>query len=138
MSTLKHRRRLRVSPEVAWKKLSRLEDVHELVSFLDSAHMEGTHRVCRIAEGGPVEGELREEILAVDDALRRVAYTIVESPFGFAHHAASMQIVEDGGDTWFVWYTDVLPHAVAEQMAQMFDQEADHIARRLDSAEVSS
>jgi hypothetical protein len=108
-----------------------LEDVHELVSFLDSASVDGTRRVCRIAEGAPVQGELHEVILAVDDGLRRVAYSILESPFGFSHHAASMQIVEEEGQTWFVWTTDILPDSVAEQMTPLFHQEADHIAQQL-------
>lgn len=132
MSTLIRRRKLNVDPETAWKSLERLEDVHKLVSFLESAEVDGTTRVCRIAPGAPISGELREYILAVDPELRRVAYSIADSPFGFEHHAASMQIVFEGTQTWFVWTTDVLPDAVLAQMGPMFDREADHIARQLE------
>lgn len=134
MSTVFQRRRLHVAPDSAWARLADLEGVHELVSFLASAEVDGTTRVCRIAEGAPVEGTLRETILSVDPELRRVAYSIVDGPFGFSHHAASMQIIEEGAEIWFVWTTDVLPDSIAARMAPIFDEEADHIALQLQRA----
>lgn len=115
----------------AWSRLSALHQVHELVSFLGSTRVDGNRRVCMIADGAPVAGQLDEVILGVDEAKRRVAYSVVDSPFGFEHHAASMQIVAHGERARFVWTTDVLPDAVAGSMAEMFETEAHHIAQQL-------
>jgi len=116
----------------AWKKLAQLDEVHNLVSFLASAEVEGDKRVCHIAPGAPMSGALEEVILGVDETLRRVSYSITSSPFGFTHHAASMQITESpDGTAHFVWTTDVKPDAIVEAMGGMFESEADHIAAQL-------
>lgn len=131
MTTVHFRRAVSIDADRAWQRLAALDRVHELVSFLDDAVVRGDRRECRIAAGGPAEGSLHEVILGVDPELRRVAYTIVESPFGFEQHAASMSIEEDARGVWFVWITDVKPDGVAEMMADTFKREADHIADRL-------
>lgn len=120
--------------EHAWSRLSALDQVHHLVSFLGSARVDGNRRVCSMAEGAPISGELDEVILGIDEHRRRLAYAIVDSPFGFTHHAASMQIVETENEARFVWTTDVLPDSVAQNMADMFANEAKHIAQQLAKA----
>ncbi|MEX1366411.1 MAG: SRPBCC family protein [Nannocystaceae bacterium] len=131
MSTIHHEIPVSIDIRTAWERLSNLGEVHHLVSFLSSAEVSGDTRVCNIAEGAPVSGQLDEVILGVDEERHRVAYSITESPFNFTHHAASMQLKERDGQTYFIWTTDVKPDAIADVMAPMFAAEAEHIAKEL-------
>ncbi|MEM1415470.1 MAG: SRPBCC family protein [Myxococcota bacterium] len=133
MATIRERRALRISARDAWAQLANVGEVHRLVSFLDGARVEDDTRVCSIAEDAPFPGELVETILAVDDGLRRVAYSVTASPFGIAAHAASMEIVDEEGGATLVWTTDVKPDEVAAQLKPVIAQEIDHIALRLDA-----
>ena len=131
MATIQHRVPVASSAHSAWKKLSSLGDVHHLVSFLSSAAVDGDRRSCRIDRNAPMQGTLEGIILGVDDEIMRVAYSIVDSPFGFEHHAASMQIVPTDGRCEFLWTTDVKPDRVKAEMATVFESEARHIAQQL-------
>jgi carbon monoxide dehydrogenase subunit G len=133
MATLYFDKKIGVDAATAWKKLADVGSIHKLLSILDSARLDGDQRVCTLKAGLPSSGELKEVIFSVDENLKRVAYGIVSSPFGFTNHAASMQIVPDGeGKARFVWTNDVKPDAVAEAMGGVFAQEAEHIARALE------
>ena len=93
----------------AWAALRRVGEPHRLFSpVLTDASMEGDVRTVTFANGMVV----RERILSVDEARRRVAYTAL-GPM-FEHHSASMQIVAvDDASCRFVWVTDFLPDGIA-------------------------
>ncbi|MFI9361912.1 hypothetical protein ACIG5E_12755 [Kitasatospora sp. NPDC053057] len=61
---------------------------------------------------------IRELIVSIDDDLRRLAYSAVEGfKIPLTHHHASFQVLPEGpGRCPLVWTTDVLPHAMAEQV----------------------
>ncbi|MFE4970944.1 SRPBCC family protein [Kitasatospora sp. NPDC056651] len=65
--------------------------------------------------GGAV---IRELIVSVDDDLRRLAYSAVEGfTIPLTHHHASFQVLPEGpGRCRLRWTTDILPHAMAEQV----------------------
>jgi carbon monoxide dehydrogenase subunit G len=131
MAILHYRREVKGSLKSAWTKLKDVGGVHNLLSILENAQVSGDKRVCNLKAGLPVAGSLNETILSVDENLKRVAYMINSSPFGFTHHAASMQVIESNGKTEFIWITDVKPDSVPETMGAIFSQEADHIANAL-------
>lgn len=111
-----------------WAKISDLDNVHTLMSFLVDASVDGDRRTCTTADGGRLE----ELILGVDDDLKRVGYAITGSPFGLTFHAASWQVMPDGDDaSTFVWYTDVKPDAVAPTLEQVIDGEAPNLVAAL-------
>lgn len=67
--------------------------------------------------------QVRERLVALDDALRRIAYTAVGGRA--THHNASSQVFEIGPDrSRFVWTTDLLPDALAPAIEQMMEQGA--------------
>jgi hypothetical protein len=68
---------------------------------------------------------VRELIVDVDDAARRLAYAVVQSPMGATHHHATMEVLADGPDrTRLVWTVDVLPHHLADPIARLMAQGA--------------
>lgn len=112
------------SPESTWTKIADLGGVHAMMSFLTDARVDGDRRVCGLAMGG----ELSEIVLSVNDDLRRVAYAIVDSPFGLDFHSASMAVTGSGETAQLVWTTDLKPDAAADQVAGLIDSELANIA----------
>jgi len=71
---------------------------------LVAARLDGSIREVTFANGTVV----REQIVTLDEARRRIAYAVVGGRF--SHHAASMQIEPDGaGRCRFAWVSDFLP-----------------------------
>ena len=75
---------------------------------------------------------MRERIVDVDDASRRVAWSVVGA--GLTHHNASAQVFDDDGATRFVWIADLLPNEAAPQIAGMIEQGLAAIRRTLETA----
>ena len=63
----------------------------------------------------------REVLVGIDEAHRRLAYTVTGG--NATHHHATAQVFEEGeGRSRFVWITDVLPDEHARPIAAMMDQ----------------
>jgi carbon monoxide dehydrogenase subunit G len=63
----------------------------------------------------------REMLVGIDDAHRRLAYTVTGGQA--VHHHATAQVFEEGaGRSRFVWITDVLPDAMAAYIGPMMEQ----------------
>ncbi|KQW57042.1 SRPBCC family protein [Variovorax sp. Root411] len=63
----------------------------------------------------------REMLVGIDDAHRRLAYTVTGGQA--VHHHASAQVFAEGeGRSRFVWITDVLPDAMAAYIEPMMAQ----------------
>ncbi len=92
------------SPDHAWSLLADPGAAQRAFpGVLAEARPETGGRLVTFADGTVV----REAILGLDPARRRVAYTVVGARF--AQHAASMQILPDAAGCRFVWWSDVLP-----------------------------
>jgi hypothetical protein len=88
--------------------------------FVVATELDGDDRLVTFANGVVA----REAIIDVDDARRRLAYAVVDSPLGLRHHSASFEAVPTGGTTTLRWTADVLPAEGAELVAGMMAQGA--------------
>lgn len=129
MATIHKRFKIDAPVEQVWVKMADLSGVHALFGMLDDAEMEGNSRICKINGGGT----LKELIVSVNPDLKRLAYSIIQSPFGFDFHSASWQAIEDGDGTTFEWYTDVKPDEMAGMLDDIIENEKDNIVRGLAS-----
>ena len=106
-------------PEDAWAALRDFGAVHERLvpGFVVDCRPDGDDaRVVTFFNGAVA----REILVGLDEAARRLAYSVVEGPLGSTHHNASAQVFDaPGGGTRFVWITDVLPDAVGAVTDQM-------------------
>lgn len=101
-----------------WKRLADVGSVNTLMDFLGEVTVDGNIRTCELGD----QGLLEELIVSVDDDLQRLAYSIRQSPFNFAHHHASTQaLANEDGTTTLVWVTDVTPDDVAPAVAEAID-----------------
>lgn len=74
-------------------------------------------------------------LVGIDDESRRIAWTITNLP-GATHHNGAAHVVpegRDGGHCRFIWYTDVLPDALADRLAPLMEQGINAIKRELES-----
>ena len=79
----------------------------------------------------------REVLVGIDDAHRRLAYTVTGGQA--AHHHATAQVFKEGaGRSRFVWITDVLPDAMATYIGPMMEQGGAAMKATLEGRTVSA
>ena len=118
MATIHREFEITAAPDTAWARLRDVGKINELITFLGDVTLDGDRRTCELGE----QGNLNELIVSVDDERRRLAYSIVESPFNMEHHHASMQVTPNGvSGARFIWITDVKPDAVVPALSQAID-----------------
>lgn len=108
-----------VSPEQAWDALRDVGRIHERLvrGFVTDCRLDGDARVVTFANGMTV----RERMVDIDDAQRRVVWSVVGAPF--THHNASVQAFAEGVDrTRLVWIADLLPDELELQVGTMIDE----------------
>ena len=127
MATIQKEVELAVSAEELWARVSDVGGLSRLLNVVEKSSVDGDERSCVLADGA----ELSEAIVAVDDALRRVAYTITAGPFPLEFHAASMQVSDAGGGrSTFCWTTDLKPDSLAEPFDGLMGAEVAQLGER--------
>jgi carbon monoxide dehydrogenase subunit G len=119
MASIHREVRIDVRPQTAWTALRDVGAIHTKLApgFVTDVRLEDGARIVTFGNGMVA----RELIVDVDDASRRVAWSVVGSRM--THHNASAQVFDDGqGGCRFVWIADLLPNEVAPAIAQMIDQ----------------
>ena len=113
-----------------WDALRDVGRIHERLvrGFVSDCRLDGDARVVTFGNGMTV----RERIIDIDDAQRRVVWSAVGEPF--THHNASVQaFAEEGGRTRLVWIADLLPDELEDQIAGMIDQGMAAMKRTLEA-----
>ena len=119
MASIRREIEVSVAPALAWDALRDVGRIHERLvrGFVTDCRLEGDTRVVTFGNGMTV----RERIVDIDDAQRRVAWAVADAPF--THYNASVQVFAEGADrTRLVWVADVLPDTLAMQVGTMIDQ----------------
>jgi len=130
MATIRKEITIPTDPADAWDAIRDFGGVHERLAagFVTATRMDGGDRIVTFVNGSSA----RERLVAVDEDRRRLVYSVVDSGLGFAHHQASAEVVDgEGGETRFIWTTDLLPDELAPVIDQMMDQGAEAITRPL-------
>jgi carbon monoxide dehydrogenase subunit G len=115
-----------------WDAVRDVGAVHRrlLPGYVAETRVDGHVRTLVVPNGGLV----RELIVAVDDASRRMAYTVVESRQPITHHHASFQVFPEGLDrSRLVWITDLLPDSLAEEVRARMERGAEVMKRTLEA-----
>jgi uncharacterized protein YndB with AHSA1/START domain len=115
MATISKEVEIHASPEQVWDALSDVGALHSRLAagFVVDTRMEGNARVVTFANGMVV----REDIVAVDQAARRVAWAIIGQQFH--HYNGAAQVFDHADGTRFVWTTDLLPDELAPNVDAM-------------------
>jgi hypothetical protein len=119
------------NPEEVWSAVRDWDALHERLAagFVVGCRRDGDARLVTFASGMTV----REEILACDEAHRRLAWTIVDGPY--THHNGAAEVFADGdGRARLVWTSDLRPDALADPTAAGMEQGLAAIRRTLEGA----
>ncbi len=130
MATIHKEIEIHASPQQVWEALSDVGALHTRLAagFVAETRMDGNTRVVTFVDGSVV----REDIVAVDDAARRVAWAIVGQQF--RHYNGAAQIFDHADGTRFVWTTDLLPDEFAPHVDTMMTAGIAAIKRTLEGA----
>jgi carbon monoxide dehydrogenase subunit G len=128
VATIRKEVGIRSSPERVWEALRDVGALQRLAAgFVVDATMERNARVVTFGNGMVV----REDIVSVDDAARRVVWAIVGQQFH--HYNGAAQVFDDDGGARFVWTTDLLPDGLAGNVEAMMDAGIGAIKETLES-----
>jgi len=113
-----------------WDALRDFGAVHTRLApgFLTGCKLDGQGaRIVSFANGLVA----REMLVGIDEANRRLAYTVTGGKA--SHHHASAQVFAHGeGRSRFVWITDVLPDEFAAYIGSMMDHGGDAMKKALE------
>ena len=101
--------------DAVWAALRDVGAVHRRVApgFVRDARMDGNARLVTFANGMSV----RERIIDVDDARRRLVYAAVGGRT--THHNAAVEVFAAGAGSRLVWTTDLAPDEMAPIVEEM-------------------
>jgi carbon monoxide dehydrogenase subunit G len=132
MATIRKEIVLDARPDEVWDALRDFQAVHERLvpGFVIDSRPDGDNaRIVTFFNGSVV----REVLVGVDEAARRLAYHIPEGLPGCTHHGASAEVIADGQRCRFTWVTDVLPDELADVIEPMMERGAGVIKATLDA-----
>jgi hypothetical protein len=118
-------------PETAWAAIRDVGAIHERLAkgFVVDTKLEGDARIVTFANGMV----LRELIVTVDDAARRLVWAAVSPQI--EHHNGALQVFADGSDrSRIVWIADLLPNERAPLVDGMMEQGMAAMRRTLEGS----
>jgi uncharacterized protein YndB with AHSA1/START domain len=134
MASIRHEIVIGASPEHVWDVLRDVGAVHErlLPGRVADSRIEDGQRFLTFPDGHVI----RELIVAVDDANRRLAYSVIEGarPPADYHHASFEVHPEGRRASRLVWTTDVLPHAAAARIRIVMERGATEMKEAIEAA----
>ena len=133
MASVRKETLVEANAEQIWAAVRDVGAVHERLArgFVVGTKLDGDSRIVTFANGAVA----RELIVDVDDKTRRLAYSVIESPLGMAHHHATIQVVPEGKDqSRVVWIADVWPNDAAARVGPMMEQGSQVMKQTLEQA----
>lgn len=130
MASIRHEVMIEAAADKVWDAVRDVGAIHTRLApdFVTDTKLEPGARLVTFANGMTA----KELIVDVDDAGRRLVWSVVESP-RLTHHNASMQIFADGpGRCRAVWIADILPSELAGFMRGMIEQGMNAMKKHLE------
>ena len=130
MATLREILHLHAPAADVWDAVRDVGEVHRRLvpGFVTDARLEQGARLITFANGLTA----REEIVSVDDDLRRLVYAIPRGQF--LHYQGTVDVEDDGAGSRLVWTVDLLPDEYADGIRGMMHQGANVMRATLDGA----
>jgi carbon monoxide dehydrogenase subunit G len=121
MATVVVERELHCSADHAWELLEDVANLHHAFpGIVRDSQLDGDGIRTVTFDSGVV---VREAIVGIEDARRRVAYSILGGRFGM--HAASMQVVPRGDGAQLLWISDFRPDSAAPVVQGLMERGGD-------------
>jgi len=112
MATLRETIHINATPDTVWAEVRDPLSVLNFFDALETAEMVGSARKIKMGDIS-----ITEEIVTVDDDLRRFQYSITEMPIPVEFHLSTIDVLEDGDGTLIVYGVDVRPDMLKDILA---------------------
>jgi hypothetical protein len=112
-----------------WAAVRDFSQVHTRVApgFLTALEMDGGDRIVTFFNGMVA----RERLVTLDDAGKRLVYSIPEGRF--AHYSAAVQVLPDGTEKCrLIWTIDLLPDELGPAVAGMMEHATPFMKKALE------
>jgi uncharacterized protein YndB with AHSA1/START domain len=118
MATIRKERSIDATPEQVWDALRDWGALHTRLApgFVTDTRLDGEDRIVTFFNGATV----REVLISLDEAERRLVWSIVDGPY--THHNGAAQVFAESGGTRFVWTADLLPEEAAAPTDEMMER----------------
>lgn len=103
---------INAAPDKVWAGVRDPLALLDWFDGLDGGEMVGSARKIKMGDI-----TVTEEIVTVDDDLRRFQYSITEMPIPVEYHLATIDVLEDGDGTLIVYGVDVKPDMLGDVLA---------------------
>jgi hypothetical protein len=116
----------------AWDALRDFGALHRRLAagFVTDTQLDGRDRIVTFFNGTIV----RERLVDLDDAARRLAWSIIDGPY--THHNGVARVVPgEDGVTLFSWTTDLLPDELAPRTSELMELGLQAIKRTLEAVD---
>lgn len=135
MATIRHEIVVNASPQHIWDVIRDIAAVHErlLPGRVADTRVDRAERFLTFPDGHVI----RELIITIDDAMRRLAYAVVEGARPrLDYHHASFEVHDEGERGRLVWTTDVLPDTAAPEVRIRTEFGLSEMKRAIEAAEL--
>lgn len=112
MATMRETVHIDASPEKVWAGIREPLALLDWFDGIDSGEMVGNARKLKMGDI-----TVTEDIVTVDDDLRRFQYSISEMPIPLEFHLATIDVLRDGDGTLLVYGVDVRPDGLKDILA---------------------
>jgi hypothetical protein len=118
MASVKKVMHIDTDPAKAWDAVRDWTALHTRLvrGFVVDTRADGEDRIVTFFNGIVA----RERLVALDDAERRLVWSIVDGPY--THHNGAAQVFTDGDGTRFEWTADLLPDELADRTDAMMER----------------
>lgn len=106
---------IEAAPDAVWAKIGDFGALEEIFPGIDSFRLEGDERI--IGMGGGLE--IRERLLARDDATRTLTYSVIAG-VPLERHEATITVEPAGDGSKVTWAYDVEPAEMAPLMGDNY------------------
>ncbi len=103
MSEIEVNEEFQSSADTVWKKFSDFGGIAEWAPGVESCELEGEGIGAVRAVGMPGGVVIKERLEAIDEAARRLSYSIAEGPMPLENYLATVQVSQVGDGCRVVW-----------------------------------
>jgi uncharacterized protein YndB with AHSA1/START domain len=120
---------LRADPGKVWEAVRDVGAIHTRLApdFVTNVTLDGGARIVTFGNGMTA----KELIVDVDDAARRLVWSVVEGRP--VHHNGSIQIYPERDGCRLVWIADILPHDLKGPIGAMMQQGMNAMKKKLEA-----
>jgi Polyketide cyclase / dehydrase and lipid transport len=107
---------IRSSPDDVWKLVGDFGGIAEWVPGIESCALDGDVRVIKM-----MGIEIHEQLRDRDEADRRLAYSIVQSPMPLQHHLATITVSPDGDASHVTYALEIRPDELLNTLLPVYE-----------------